>query len=36
LRVNIVVDEKGGVVFVKKYPISRLPNIKEIIEVLSK
>jgi peroxiredoxin len=35
LRVNIVVDEKGRVAFVKKYPISRLPDIKEIIEVLS-
>lgn len=35
-RVNIVIDEKGKVAFVKKYPISQIPNIKEIMEVLSK
>lgn len=36
LRVNIVIDEQGKVVFVKKYPISKVPDIKEIIEKLSK
>ncbi len=36
LRVNIIIDEKGKVLFVKKYPISKLPDIKEIIEVLTK
>jgi peroxiredoxin len=35
-RVNIIINEKGKVVFVKKYPISQVPDIKEIIEVLSK
>jgi len=35
-RVNIIIDEKGKVVFVKKYPISKVPDIKEIIEELSK
>jgi peroxiredoxin len=36
LRVNIIIDERGRVVFVKKYPISKLPDIKEIIKELSK
>jgi peroxiredoxin len=36
LRVNIIIDEKGKVVFVKKYPISELPDIKEILEVIPK
>lgn len=35
-RVNIIIDEKGKVVLVKKYPISKVPDIKEIIEELSK
>jgi peroxiredoxin len=35
-RVNIIIDEKSKVVFVKKYPISEVPDIKEIIEELSK
>ncbi len=35
LRVNIIVNEKGKVIFVKKYPISKLPDIKEIIGFLS-
>jgi peroxiredoxin len=35
-RVNIIVDEKGKIAFVKKYPISQTPNIQEIIEVISK
>ena len=36
LRVNIVINEKGQVTFVKKYPIPQVPDIKEIIKVLSK
>jgi peroxiredoxin len=36
LRVNVIIDEKGKVVFVKKYPISKVPDIKEIISELSK
>jgi len=35
-RVNIVIDEQGKIVFVKKYPISQVPDIKEIIKVLKK
>lgn len=35
-RVNIIIDEKGRVVFVKKYPISNVPDMKEIIKELSK
>ncbi len=33
-RANIIVDEKGQVVFVKVYPIAELPDTKEIIKVL--
>ena len=33
-RANIIVDEKGKVVFSKVYEISELPDINEIIEVL--
>lgn len=33
-RANIIVDEKGQVMFVKVYPIGELPDIKEIIKVL--
>lgn len=33
-RANIIVDEKGKVMFVKIYPISQLPDIHEIIAVL--
>ena len=33
-RANIIVDEKGNVVFVKVYPIGQLPDIEEIIRVL--
>jgi peroxiredoxin len=33
-RANIIVDEKGSVVFVRAYPISQLPDIEEIIKVL--
>ena len=35
-RVNIIIDENGKVMFVKKYPISKVPDIKEIIGELSK
>lgn len=34
-RANIIVDEKGKVLFIKVYPIERLPDIDEILEVLS-
>ncbi len=34
-RANIIVDEKGNVVFVKVYPIAQLPDIEEIIRVLA-
>jgi len=34
-RANIIVDEKGNVVFVKVYPIAQLPDIQEILEQLS-
>ncbi len=33
-RANIVVDEKGKVIFVKVYPIGQLPDIEEIIRIL--
>jgi peroxiredoxin len=33
-RANIIIDENGTVVFVKVYPISQLPDIGEIINVL--
>ena len=33
-RANIIVDEKGRVVFLRIYPISQLPDIEEIIKVL--
>lgn len=33
-RANIIVDEKGQVIFVRVYPISQLPDIEEIIKVL--
>jgi peroxiredoxin len=35
-RVNIIIGEKGKVMFVKKYHISKVPDIKEIIGELSK
>jgi peroxiredoxin len=35
-RVNIIVDKEGKVIFVKKYPVSQVPDIKEIIKELSK
>jgi peroxiredoxin len=33
-RANIIIDENGTVVFVKIYPISQLPDIEEIINIL--
>ncbi|MGM0509329.1 MAG: redoxin domain-containing protein [Fusobacteriota bacterium] len=33
-RVNIILDEEGKVIFVKKYQISELPDINEIINFL--
>jgi peroxiredoxin len=35
-RVNIIIDEKGVVVFKKIYPIHQLPDIEEIIGQLKK
>ena len=35
-RANIILDERGRVVFVKIYEISQLPDINEIIGVLKK
>jgi peroxiredoxin len=35
-RANIIVDERGKVVFIKIYEISQLPDISEIIGVLKK
>jgi peroxiredoxin len=35
-RANIVVDEKGKIVFIKVYPIAELPDINEIIDFLKK
>jgi peroxiredoxin len=34
-RANIIVDEKGIVKWVKVYPISQLPDIKEVLQILS-
>jgi len=33
-RCNIIVDEKGKVLFVKVYPIKQLPDIKEILDII--
>ncbi len=33
-RANIIIDEKGRAVFIKVYPISQLPDIKEILAAL--
>jgi peroxiredoxin len=33
-RANIVIDEKGRIVFFKVYPIEQLPRISEIMKVL--
>jgi alkyl hydroperoxide reductase subunit AhpC len=34
-RANIIIDENGIVKWVKVYPIKQLPDINEVIEVLS-
>lgn len=33
-RANIIVDEKGKILFAKTYPIRQLPDLKEIMEAL--
>ena len=33
-RANIIVDEKGQIIFARVYPMSQLPDIEEIIKVL--
>jgi peroxiredoxin len=33
-RANVIIDEKGKVLFVKIYPAARLPDIKEIVDFL--
>ncbi len=35
-RANIIIDEKGEIVFVKVYEISQLPDINEIFDFLKK
>ncbi len=35
-RANVIIDEKGSVAFIKVYPISKLPDIDEIIGILKK
>jgi len=35
-RANIIIDEFGQVIWIKVYPIKELPDIKEVIKVLSK
>jgi peroxiredoxin len=35
-RANVIVDEKGTVAFNKVYPIGKLPDIEEILDVLRK
>jgi peroxiredoxin len=35
-RTNIVIDEKGVIVFVKVYPIKELPDLREIFSILKK
>ncbi len=34
-RANVILDEKHRVIFVKVYPIAQLPDLKEILKVLS-
>ncbi len=34
-RANIIVDEEGKVIWVKVYPMSQLPDINEVFEVLA-
>jgi peroxiredoxin len=33
-RCNIVIDEKGKILFVKVYPIKQVPDIKEILDII--
>ena len=33
-RANIIVDEKGKVIFVKVYPLKKLPTVAELLEAL--
>jgi peroxiredoxin len=35
-RANIIVDEKGKIALFKTYPLSQLPDINEIIDILKK
>jgi peroxiredoxin len=35
-RANIVIDENGKILFSKVYPLSELPDIQEVIQVLKK
>lgn len=35
-RANMLLDEDGKVIFVKKYPISQVPNLEEILNLLEK
>jgi peroxiredoxin len=35
-RANVIIDEKGTVAFIKVYPIGKLPDIGEILDVLKK
>jgi peroxiredoxin len=35
-RANVIIDEKGTVAFIKVYPIGKLPDIEEILDVLKK
>lgn len=35
-RANIIVDEKGKIMYVKIYPIRQLPDLEEILKVLGK
>ena len=34
-RANVILDEKHRVIFVKVYPIAQLPDLKEILKILS-
>jgi len=35
-RANLILDEEGKVVFVKTYPMSQIPDFKEILDFLKK
>ncbi len=35
-RANIVIDENGKILFSKVYPLSELPDIQEVIQVLKR